>query len=311
MHENATTDRTKTHGCMSFAWRLLIAEPAYEVQIMLAVLHAIAWQLAVRRLAVGFISPWINRQPWARVYKRRSHDTLTNGYGVRFKDEAAAFNFSSLFAAFVAIHLVGGVLCIPSLLFGQTPVTTALAAQGSLIECGWEASDLAVRAWQLCGFEGQAGRDINPPALVFFAVCHHVMGVSMILPMNVYFRSSRDYHEMVWLLQFGAVISFYAQAYGFTLDVTTREGLGSMRRAVAWTFVSVLWGRGIRYVVIGARLLDTIKGTEHEMMWQGGVVGLSLMGLFNIVVVVDTCRKLWKFSVRTPMPLVSRVDKDN
>ena len=125
----------------------------------------------------------------------------------------------------------------------------------------------------------------------------------MILPMNLYFRDSRDYHELVFLLQFGAVISFYAQAYGFTLDVTTRAGLRSMRRAVAWTFVSVLWGRGIRYVIIGTRLLATIQGAGRPTLWKLGVVGLSGMGIFNFVVIVDTARKLWKFCVRTPMPI--------
>ena len=129
------------------------------------------------------------------------------------------------------------------------------------------------------------------------------MGTSMILPMNLYFRDSRDYHELVFLLQFGAVISFYAQAYGFTLDVTTRAGLRSMRRAVAWTFVSVLWGRGIRYVIIGTRLLATIQGAGRPTLWKLGVVGLSGMGIFNFVVIVDTARKLWKFCVRTPMPI--------
>ena len=88
---------------------------------------------------------------------------------------------------------------------------------------------------------GELDRARNRGSVVFFAVCHHIMGTSMILPMNLYFRDSRDYHELVFLLQFGAVISFYAQAYGFTLDVTTRAGLRSVRRAVAWTFVSVLW----------------------------------------------------------------------
>ena len=34
-----------------------------------------------------------------------------------------------------------------------------------------------------------------------------MMGVSMILPMNVYFRDSRNYHEMVFLLQFGAFVA--------------------------------------------------------------------------------------------------------
>ena len=103
-------------------------------------------------------------------------------------------------------------------------------------------------------------------------------------------------------MQFGAVISFYAQAYGFTLDVTTRAGLRSMRRAVAWTFVSILWGRGIRYVIIGTRLLATIHGAGRPTLWKLGVAGLSGMGIFNLVVIVDTARKLWKFGVWTPMP---------
>ena len=32
-------------------------------------------------------------------------------------------------------------------------------------------------------------------------------------------------------------------------------------------------------------------------------MGLSGMGIFNFVVIVDTARKLWKFCVRTPMPI--------
>ena len=287
---------------MAFAWRLLVAAPEFEVQIFLAVLHAIAWQFAVRRLATRVIAPWIMRRPWAARYRRRCYETLTHGYGVRFKDEEHAFKFSSLFAAFVAIHIVGGLLCVPSLLVGQTSLTTALAAQGALIEIGWEASDLVVRAWQLAGFEGQAGRDINPPMLVFFAVCHHTMGTSMILPMNVYFRDNRDYHELVFLLQFGAFVAMFSQAYGYTLDVSTRGGLVRMRRAALWTFVSVLWSRGIRYVVIGARLLDAIKRAGHERMYTGGVAGLLGMMIFNAVVIADCARRLWKFGVRTPMP---------
>ena len=46
--------------------------------------------------------------------------------------------------------------------------------------------------------------------------------------------------------------------------------------------------------------------------WKLGVAGLSGMGIFNFVVIVDTARKLWKFCVRTPMPLENaRVAKDS
>ena len=70
-----------------------------------------------------------------------------------------------------------------------------------------------------------------------------------------------------------------------------------------WTFVSVLWGRGVRYVIIGTRLLATIQGAGRPTLWKLGVVGLSGMGIFNFVVIVDTARKLWKFCIRTQMPI--------
>ena len=85
-----------------------------------------------------------------------------------------------------------------------------------------------------------------------------------------------------------------------------------MRRAVTWTFVSVLWGRGVRYVIIGARLLATIQGAGRPTLWKVGYAGLSGMGIFNFVVIVDTARKLWKFCIRTQMPIENaRVAKDS
>jgi hypothetical protein len=56
------------------------------------------------------------------------------------------------------------------------------------------------------------------------------------------------------------------------------------------------------YVIIGTRLLATIHGAGRPTLWKLGVAGLSGMGIFNFVVIVDTARKLWKFGVRTPMP---------
>ena len=73
------------------------------------------------------------------------------------------------------------------------------------------------------------------------------MGVSMILPMNVYFRDNRDYHEMVFLLQFGAFVAMFSQAYGYTLDVSTRDesardcSTRSNGRATSGCILAVLW----------------------------------------------------------------------
>ena len=64
-------------------------------------------------------------------------------------------------------------------------------------------------------------------------------------------------------------------------------------------------------VVVDA-ILATIKGAGRPTLWKLGVAGLSGMGIFNFVVIVDTARKLWKFCIRTPMPLENaRVAKDS
>ena len=56
----------------------------------------------------------------------------------------------------------------------------------------------------------------------------------------------------------------------------------------------------------------TPKKALRPTLWKLGVVGLSGMGIFNFVVIVDTARKLWKFGVRTPMPIENaRVAKDS
>ena len=60
----------------------------------------------------------------------------------------------------------------------------ALAAHGSLVEAGWELSDVFVRVTGVLGLRGPRGRAENPRGLVLLLLCHHAVAVTMVVPMN-------------------------------------------------------------------------------------------------------------------------------
>ena len=89
----------------------------------------------------------------------------------------------------------------------------ALAAHGSLVEAGWELSDVFVRVTGVLGLRGPRGRAENPRGLVLLLLCHHAVAVTMVVPMNAnaILRTDRDYHELSFLLQAAAFVAGFSQ----------------------------------------------------------------------------------------------------
>ncbi|KAH8085608.1 hypothetical protein JL720_7597 [Aureococcus anophagefferens] len=158
---------------------------------------------------------------------------------------------------------------------------------GGLCEAGWEVSDIVSRGGQLL-FGGERGRKRNPRNLVLILAGHHLMGQLMVVPMNLRHRGSRDYHEMIMLLQFAAFWAGFFQLYGYTLDLDVPAQFRRMQMSVSVTLGAVLWSRGFRYVVVGRRLLAALDG-EPRMRACGALV-LSIMGIFNAFVIFDSSR---------------------
>ena len=288
----------------SFAWRMLAAEPSFEVQATLMIAHGIIWGRFTKALAkrlgrgaawtsdaktrvggrrrrstrpahgrriarkgnrsdaavgcalrsVGcairgvirgrairrgratprstadrarlFPRPWLLRQTWQKRFRERTAEMFKRSYDVEFPHADDLFEFTCLLPAILWVHFAGGLLCVPSLVWGSSAATVAMAAQGNLCaalggnqnvtvpsrcaawsgrvpeqlvgirirtdrvvgyrtgEAGWELSEVAKRAAAILGLEGRRGREKNPFGLVFWMGLHHLVSLTMIVPMN-------------------------------------------------------------------------------------------------------------------------------
>ena len=281
----------------SLLTRLATAEANINIQLALLVLHALLWHVITTR-AARRIAPWCRAQPWIERFRARAGSTLRRGYGIQFKDEDDMFALVMLVAAILCVHLTGGLLCVPALLAKRpSSLVVALAAHGSLVEAGWELSDVFVRVTGVLGLRGPRGRAENPRGLVLLLLCHHAVAVTMVVPMNAnaMLRTDRDYHELSFLLQAAAFVAGFSQLYGFTLDCDTEQGLRRMRLSVFFSWFSAVWSRGYRYLIVAWRLWRRVCATQSTNMALGGAIGLAGMTLFNLAINIDTTRKLVKF----------------
>merc|ERR1712196_613017 len=115
-------------------------------------------------------------------------------------------------------HIIGGLLCLPVLVgWGSPALGYTLGRWGALCEAGWELQDGLVRIVQVnCG--GEKGKELNPVPLRILMTVHHVMGLSLVVPMNIYFSENYWYIYLVCLLQLAAAVAMLGQNYGFLLD---------------------------------------------------------------------------------------------
>lgn len=209
--------------------------------------------------------------------------------------EAESFENACLGVAITLQHFVGGSLCLPSVLgVEMRGASAALACHGALCEAGWELQDFVARAHQILR-QGQAGRRKNPVPLLVILTLHHVAGQSLCIPMNIHYRTNRDYHEMVFLLQFAAFVALALQCYGFTLDVESRTGLRKMRGAVIILWLTVAYSRIVRYAVVGYRLLAAYRTDGHDAMLWAGCFAMATMSIINVLFFFDATCKLKKF----------------
>ena len=169
-------------------------------QLVLLCLYAMLCFLILPMLTETIIKPYISKQSWKKNWTILSRNMLAKSAAVYFETEEDAYHFAASLGSVTFQHFIGGTLCIPSQMPWLFPgfskqLRSTLVGHGALIESGWELQDLIVRFYQLM-FLGEAGRRMNPVPLVVIMVVHHAMGLTMAIPMNMYYRDSPLYHEV-------------------------------------------------------------------------------------------------------------------
>lgn len=278
---------------------LLTSKPELEVQLVLVLIHTIFWKVVILAL-LDLASRYVEKQPWKDRFIALNRQNLLD-FGMDFGNRdklwflAAVFNIPIIFQ-----HLVGGMLCVPSVFgFSVIPsqVAFALARHGALCETGFEVGDVLTKIYEYLFTED--GRIKTPPSVLKFILMHHLMGICMVVPMNLYFGDSTGYHEGVMLLQGAGAIGLFAQMYGYTLDIAKRSDFRKMQLLMSFCFINLVYSRIVRFFPLMYFLLEDLyySSNEHNMMLVLAIVVLAggAMAFFNLIVTFSFFGKFKKY----------------
>lgn len=230
---------------------------------------------------------------------------LLEGFGITgVGKEAAGFTGAYITTICLTQHSVGGLLCLPALCnyygytglanyFGISPgLAIFMAKQGAMCEAGWELSDVIFRTyhkWILGDHVGQ------PDALVMTFFLHHIMGLSMVVPMCTFDGGNPYFIEGVFLLQFASGMGTVLQEFGYLLDIRKASDLCWMKIYVAINVIVQVYARAIRFLMLFYSIVGYYLFFGNYGMLFGSVFGAFFMGLFNAAVAGDAIKKTMKY----------------
>jgi len=280
---------------MSMLQQLLLAAPELHVLLTLLCTWAVFWFFAMPLFAKHMVMPYVLKQRWKDRWCEIQKKIQKAVLNIEFPNDRAAMDFFVDGIPLLFQHILGALLCVPSLLaIGPTYVTSAMACHGLLSEAGWELMDILKRGYEVvCG--GEEGKAKNPTAFLILSLIHHVMGQTMIIPVIIYYHDNLYVHEFCFLLQGGAGAALLLSSYGYTIDITTAAGLRQMKVVSTTTLAMILYTRCFRYVYVAYFLTLQIYGDGHTVLFGFGVVALCLMGLINMLFCTEALSKFLKF----------------
>lgn len=200
--------------------------------------QAIFWRIFIKYVGVPIVRKYVSSKPWRSQWVTFNGNSMRN-LGINL-DRAETFGISCEIVAIMGQHATSALLCLPSVL--GIPGWGFLATHGALCEAGWELQDALVRGWDVM-FGGEAGRKRNPPGVILYATCHHLMGLLVVVPANLLHGDDPLYHQGIFWFEAGTVCAIMSQQYGYTLDVKgSFKDLFMMNVLVVTSFgVQVYW----------------------------------------------------------------------
>lgn len=278
---------------------VIFAAPSLNAQLINVLLHSILWALLVRVILPPIFAGYLRKMSCKTQFLKLAREFFkANFFYDMGEDEEGQIEWTAQFQGIVLQHGLGGLLCMPSALGlgGYLPAGLAsmMARHGGLCEVGWELQDTIARVLELI-FEGERGREKNPPALLLVLALHHTCAVCLVLPLNIYYPEDTHYHEGIMLLQLAAFIALSAQQYGWTLNVKNQKGLDDMRLSVTLSWVAIVWSRVLRYGFVWKALFLKFTNESDPFLLNIAFAPVVSMTLFNVPVVLDATAKLIKF----------------
>ena len=173
-------------------------------------------------------------------------------------------------------HMIGGVLCIPSLLgIGDSNWSSSLAVLGILSEVGWEIEHMVVDVFYP---RIRYGAEKVPMIVIIGSLIHHSLATGLGIPLILRYRQWQILHALSFDLQFGPTLVAPLAEYGKLLDVANPSELCRFKIINLLKVIIVGWTRGINFVYL---VVHAIIRWYNDKAWVFLIVGSPLLLAFT------------------------------
>eukprot|EP00927_Polykrikos_kofoidii_P066674 TRINITY_DN62231_c0_g1_i1.p1 TRINITY_DN62231_c0_g1~~TRINITY_DN62231_c0_g1_i1.p1 ORF type:complete len:341 (+),score=40.91 TRINITY_DN62231_c0_g1_i1:100-1023(+) len=268
---------------------------------VLAVLTAILCEVCSRKMTSYFE----NAKWWPIALEPQKAMMKNFGYA----DEDCTPEGSVGFYTFIVLICVHDLLCS---IFALPVVCLGWAESGNvgqmlflLAAFGTVSFDIydCVKKFILCFFPSKF-KWLGPPCpLKFFIVAcclHHVLAISMVVPLTLKYPTMRPFHIILLSLLFAAGVCCTLGQYKFSLNVEKRgemiqyKCIAILQLIVMWITRAILWFPQLY------QALMCFKDQDDTTFLYGGCFAGLTMTLFNVVMLVDVTEAAVKW---LPKPL--------
>mmetsp|Transcript_5982 Transcript_5982/g.6871 ORF Transcript_5982/g.6871 Transcript_5982/m.6871 type:complete len:321 (-) Transcript_5982:60-1022(-) len=282
---------------------LLLSRSTIQTQLALVLINAIVWYYVIPKFA-KLLKQHVTRQPYCKQFVKLSRKAWEECLDREFESDEDALDYSCEVAGALLQHLIGGIFCIPSIFFGAhfpQAVASALAKHGCLMEAGWEFQDLAERFYQVFVKNDWTK---NSPTSLRTLVLHHSMGLSIIVPLNIYFGDNRLYHEGMFLMQGVSAFCITSQYYSYTLNTEKPWDMIQMKVLSMSNFLIMFYCRIIGFGGIMMKILPIIYD-QNQILAIAGIVTTILMQYLNFKFLRSNFSRAVKYAF-LPLPPVKK-----
>uniref|UniRef100_A0A7S3LKS8 TLC domain-containing protein n=1 Tax=Aplanochytrium stocchinoi TaxID=215587 RepID=A0A7S3LKS8_9STRA len=291
-----------------FLQDLLRAKGTVEVQLILLILQALLWYFIVPIVGKALKS-YIDKKPYKKQFIELADKSLRAALKTEFDSLEKSYEYTCLVGGILVQHSLGGALCFPSafgLDFVSSSVAGALARHGALMEAGWELQDGLDKFYQVFIKNDWSMNSSKSLRLIAF---HHATGLSLVIPMNMFYGYNVLYHKGVFLMQGVSAWALFAQYYAFTLDLSKRFDLVQMKIISVGVFLAMFYGRIIGFICISLELIPILY-SENLLLLSVAVAVSILMQSLNYNFILENYRKMVKYA-KMPLPKNSLKKTDN
>ena len=263
-------------------------EPSPNDMARLVAVFAVFWAIFFHIFSL-VAKPILNGKSWLlaageRFYARGGKEEYElMGLAQTKKDFLQAFIRTWPWMLAVATqHLIGGLLCVPSLVGGMMDQSTAssLACLGVLSEIGWEVEDTIM--WLYTRYFTKDGKHKAPLSFLIFLIFHHSLTTVLGMPVILHYRHSKILHWLCFDLQLAGASVIYGMEYSKLLDVGNPSELKQFQLINFLLLVVIFWTRAVHWVYLVTKFcIIWYKDKAWWFLGIGSTVSL-LFTVFNI-----------------------------